>query len=157
MAKSYSLLCIYDFFIHPSVPRTFWLPRVSTAVNAATEHDCEHCFQSLSFCKTETAPMRHFSPHSPPPQPLAPTILLSVSMEPLPWRPSLSGLKHHFFFPVCLMSLSIKALRIYAHCSLYQNCLPFRLDNIQCVDGPWSVCPSVVGTHGISTFISHTF
>ena len=26
----------------------------------------------------------------------------------LPWGPSLSGLKHHFFFPVCLMSLSIK-------------------------------------------------
>ena len=45
--------------------------------------------------------------------------------------------------------------RVHPCCSLCQNCLPFRLDNIRCVDGPCSACPFFFqGTQGISTFIS---
>ena len=110
----------------------------------------------LLFCKTKTAPMRHSAP-IPLPQPLAPTILLSVSMEPTALGAFFEWTQASFFLPCLPYVTEHKALRIHAHCSLYQNCLPFRLDNIQCVDGPWSVCPFCQGTHGISTFISHVF
>ena len=50
----------------------------------------------LLSCKTETVPRRHSVP-IPLPQPLAPTILLSVSMELTALGPYMSGLKHLFF------------------------------------------------------------
>lgn len=48
------------------------------------------------------------------------------------------------------------AFGLHPSCRLCQNCLPFRLDNIHCVDGPWSACLSFCrGTRGLSAFISH--
>ena len=51
----------------------------------------------LLSCKTETVPMRHSIPF-PLPQPLAPSILLSVNMGPTALGACMSGLKHHLFF-----------------------------------------------------------
>ena len=68
---------------------------------------CVVAVQSLLLsCKTETDPTRHSVPFYLP-QPLAPTILLSVNMELTALGACMSGLKHHLFFRFWFMSLSI--------------------------------------------------
>ena len=112
--------------------------------------------QSLLLpCKTQTVPARHSVP-IPLPQPLAPTILLSVSMEPIALGALYEWTQTSFVLPCLPYATEHNVFRVHPRCSLCQNCLPFRLDNIRCVDGPCSACPFFCqGTQGISTFISH--
>ena len=61
-----------------------------------------------------------------------------------------------FVLPCLAYVTEHNAFRLHPCCSLSQNCLPFRLGNIYCVDGLWSACLFFCrGTQGISTFISH--
>ena len=115
MAESHSMLCIYDFFIHSSVRVRFGYFRISAIVYAAAGHArvcvcvcvCVVAAQALLLsCKTETVPTRHSVPFYLP-QPLAPTILLSVNMEPAALGACMSGLKHHLFFCFWFMPQSI--------------------------------------------------
>ena len=96
--------------------------------------------QSLLLpCKTQTVPARHSVP-IPLPQPLAPTILLSVSMEPIALGALYEWTQTSFVLPCLPYATEHNVFRVHPRCSLCQNCLPFRLDNIHCVDGPWSAC-----------------
>ena len=142
MAESYSVLYIYDFFIHSSVHVYFRYFHVSAVVNAAAVHACVQCCSvATSILKTQTVPMRHSVPF-PLPQPLTPTILLSVSMELIALGALYEWTQIAFVLP-CLPYVSEhNVFRVHPLCSLCQNCLPFRLDNIHCVDGPRSACPS---------------
>ena len=68
MAKSYSILCIYDFFIHSSVHVHFSYFCVS-AVNAAAVHACGHsccCSVSTSILQNGDCPHEMLNPLSPP-------------------------------------------------------------------------------------------
>ena len=90
-------------------------------------------------CKTETVPMSHPVPF-PLSQPLTPSILLSVNMEPTALGALYEWTQTSFALRVWLMSRSIMP-SVHPCCSICQHCLPFRLDNIHCVDGPCSACP----------------
>ena len=108
----------------------------------------------LLSCKTQTVPVRHSVPILLPP-PLAPTILLSVSMEPIALGTLYEWTQTSFVLPCLPYVTEHNVFRVHPHSSLCQNCLRFRLYNIHCVDGPRSACPFFCrGTHGISTFIS---
>ena len=68
MAKSYSILCIYDFFIHSSVHVHFSYFCVS-AVNAAAVHACGHsccCSVATSILQNGDCPHEMLNPLSPP-------------------------------------------------------------------------------------------
>ena len=94
----------------------------------------------LLSCKTQTVPMRHSVP-LPLPQPLAPSILLSVSMEPIALGALYEWTQTSFVFPCLPYVTEHNVFWVHPRCSLCQNCLPFRLDNIHCVAGPPSACP----------------
>ena len=156
--QSYSILCIDDFFILSSVHAHFGYFRVSAVVNAAAVHACVIVFVVWSLllsCKTKTVPTRH-SVRLPPPPLLALTICFLCLWSWLLQGPCMSGLNHYLFFHVWLMSLSIMPSGFIHAVACVRTAPPFRLDNIYCVDGSWSVCPFFCrGTRGISTFISH--
>ena len=116
---------------------------------------CAVLFSCYFYLENPDSPHETLSP-LPLPQPLTPTILLSVSMELIALGALYECTQIAFVLP-CLPYVSEhNVFRVHPLCSLCQNCLPFRLDNIHCVDGPRSACPSFCwGTHGISSFISH--
>ena len=75
-------------------------------------------------CKTETVPMSHPVPF-PLSQPLTPSILLSVNMEPTALGALYEWTQTSFALRVWLMSRSIMP-SVHPCCSMCQHCLPFR-------------------------------
>ena len=70
MAKSYSILCIYDFFIHSSVRVHFGYFRVSAVIAAAVQacgHSC--CSVATSILQNGDSPHETLNPLSPPSAP----------------------------------------------------------------------------------------
>ena len=97
---------------------------------------CTLAAQSLLLsCKTD-CPRETPSPPSPPSAAGAynPTFCVYGALGPCR-----SGLKT-FVLPCLAYVTEHNAFRLHPCCSLSQNCLPFRLGNIHCVDGPWSAC-----------------
>lgn len=70
MAESYSILCIYDFFIHSSVHVHFGYFHISAIVNAAPVHACVCvcccCSVATSFLQNWDRPHKTLSPLLPP-------------------------------------------------------------------------------------------
>ena len=121
--------CVTSSFIRLSMCVRL-LPCLSCPNAAAVHAVFTPLAQSLLLsCKTE----------SPRPLPL-PTTLLSVSMEPTALGAFFEWTQASFFLPCLPYVTEHNAFRLHPRCRLCQNCLPFRLDNIHCVDGPWSAC-----------------
>ena len=127
---------LFDSFICP-----FWL----LSCLSCCKRCCSAFLLHLSW-KTETVPMRHSVP-IPLPQPLAPTILLSVSMEPIALGPLYERTQTSFVLPCLPYVTEHNAVRVHPRCSLWRSCLPFRLDNTRCVDGPRAACPFLSQGH----------
>ena len=146
MAESYSILYIYDFFIHSSVHVYFCYFHVSAVVNAAAVYACVQCCSvATSILQNPDSPHETLNPLSPPSAPgthhpafcVYGVIALGALYE---WT------QISFVLP-CLPYVSEhNVFRVHPRCSLCQNCLPFRLTTfIVWMDHILLVHPSVEG------------
>ena len=89
--------------------------------------------------------MRHSVP-IPLPQPLAPTILFSVSREPTALGTFYEWTQTSFVLLYLAYVTEHNALRLHPGCSLCWNCLPFMLDNVHgllvrfSLEETWNIC-----------------
>ena len=100
---------------------------MSAVVNAAAMHSC-CCSVITSILKNRDSP--HETVPIPLPQPLAPTILFSVSREPTALGTFYEWTQTSFVLLYLAYVTEYNALRLHPGCSLCWNCLPFMLDNV---------------------------
>ena len=129
MAESSSVLCVCDFFLHPPV-HVRSVASVSQLPKCCRGACCVH-----ASCAVATSILQNWESPSPP---------AAYNPAFCVYGADCSGTLYEWtqtFVLLCLAYVTEhNAFRLHPRCRLCQNCLPFRLDNIHCVDGPWSAC-----------------